>query len=232
MKVAMSDRGKESLLREAVTLKKLSDTKVQSVPRFLAIEEDGRRTWQTVVGGRLTSRKLTMAHIDYLLQLPTSESSTTLNEQQELLRISVEKNFSLFENHRKIIDYAIAAVHGGVIPLVLVHGDFAPWNLKLQLDGKIAAIDWEEADWFGLPLWDLCHFFLIQAHLFKVNNPVRQLNNSPLIQQYLVKMGIAKKNIVALVLLYILLTVFDAKASCSEAYKKFLLSQIQSLVAI
>lgn len=230
MKVAMGEGATASLMREALNLEKLAGTNVQGVPTLMAVEDGGKRTWQTVVDGRLTSRKLTRLHIDWLLQLPRPEKSTTLSEQQALLRRVFEKHSLLSGNHGQAISAAIAAIHGGQIPLVLVHGDFAPWNLKRQADGRIAAIDWEEADWAGLPLWDLCHFFLMQAHLFKERNSVRRLCNDLLVQRYLLGMALDQKDLVPLVLIYILLTLSGIRGACSEAYRGFLLLQIPSVI--
>jgi len=231
MKVALGDRAQASLLREAMILKKLLNTSAVGAPILLAVEDNGRRTWQSVVGGRLTSRKLTQAHINWLLQLPRSDKSTTLNEQQKSLQHNFSRNPQLLGGHRRAVDAAIGVIQGGIIPLVFIHGDFAPWNLKSQPDGKIAAIDWEDADPAGFPLWDLCHFFLLQAHLFKERNPVKRLSTSPLVQQYFQGMGVDKKDFVALVSLYILLTAMRCNGSCSEEYKEFLLAQIPLVVA-
>jgi hypothetical protein len=50
-------------------------------------------------------------------------------------------------------------VHG---PLVLVHGDFGPWNVRRLLDGRVAVVDWEEAT-PGVPLADeLWHSVSVQ----------------------------------------------------------------------
>jgi len=49
-------------------------------------------------------------------------------------------------------------------PVVINHGDFAPWNLIL--DGNVArAVDWEEGCMEGFPHLDLCHYLLQTAAL-------------------------------------------------------------------
>ena len=52
------------------------------------------------------------------------------------------------------------------VPVVWTHGDCAPWNLKRQIDGSLAAIDWEAADPHGLPGFDVVHFHTMLAFLF------------------------------------------------------------------
>lgn len=232
MKVALGNRARSSLLREAVILEKLAGIGVTGVPSLLATEEDGERTWQSVITGKLTSRNLTHSHIEWLLGLPKIEKATTLQEQQELLRQELTSNIYLLQRHRRTASVSIAKMKGGQIPLVLVHGDFTPWNLKKQAGGKIAAIDWEDANMKGLPLWDLCHFFLMQAHLFKERNPIKRLASNALVQQYLMEMKLGKNEFVALVLSYILWTTCERNCSCSEAYREFLFAQIPVAIAI
>src|SRR5205814_2134309 len=41
----------------------------------------------------------------------------------------------------------------------IVHGDFAPWNLRLHR-GRISAFDWEYGELDGPPLADEAHFTL------------------------------------------------------------------------
>lgn len=49
---------------------------------------------------------------------------------------------------------------------VIVHGDFAPWNLR-QRDGRIAAFDWEWWSIDGPPLIDLLHHVLQVGFLLR-----------------------------------------------------------------
>jgi aminoglycoside phosphotransferase (APT) family kinase protein len=124
-------------------------------------------------------------------------------------------------------------VRGGEIPLVLVHGDFAPWNLKFQEDGQIAAIDWEDAQLKGFPLWDLCHFFLMQGHLFRETTPVKEMATSPLVQNYIQRMGLDHNAFIALLLVYILWRVFGREnMNSSDGYKIYLLKLIPAVLAI
>lgn len=49
-------------------------------------------------------------------------------------------------------------------PFVVMHGDFAPWNLRLYSQ-KLFAFDWEYAQEDSSPLHDYFHFLLIQQAL-------------------------------------------------------------------
>ncbi len=51
----------------------------------------------------------------------------------------------------------------------IVHGDFAPWNVRVSPSGDWTALDWERGDVNGLPAWDWFHFvtqkgILVQRH--------------------------------------------------------------------
>jgi hypothetical protein len=45
------------------------------------------------------------------------------------------------------------------LPTGLVHGDFAPWNVMTN-GSRVGIVDWEAADFEGLPFWDVWHFTL------------------------------------------------------------------------
>jgi hypothetical protein len=50
------------------------------------------------------------------------------------------------------------------LPASMVHGDFAPWNLRLN-NGHLFVFDWEYAEACGNPLQDFLHFHLIPRAL-------------------------------------------------------------------
>lgn len=56
------------------------------------------------------------------------------------------------------------AIGNARLPTCMLHGDFAPWNLR-ESQGRIFAFDWEYAETSGNPLQDFLHFHLIQRAL-------------------------------------------------------------------
>jgi hypothetical protein len=48
--------------------------------------------------------------------------------------------------------------HPDPFPLVFQHGDPGAWNALTTPDGGLAFLDWEAADPYGMPLWDLLYF--------------------------------------------------------------------------
>lgn len=232
MKMALKRGAWTSLYKESMHLEKLSTADVPNVPVLLAVEEDNKRIWQTVINGKLTSRRLTLAHIDWLLCLPKSTKTTTLNEQKKIFENKIGINSTLFENYIQALSTASIKLKDREIPLILVHGDFVPWNLKLQPDGTISVIDWEDADWAGIPLWDICHFFLMQGYLFKEKNVIKKIIYNPLVHKYLMEMGICKKELPVFILLYIFLKASGIKYKCAKPYRQFLISQIPLVIEL
>jgi hypothetical protein len=52
------------------------------------------------------------------------------------------------------------------VPTLLVHGDFAPWNMRNNPEVGYVLVDWEWADFAGLPAHDLLHFHFNNDCLF------------------------------------------------------------------
>jgi hypothetical protein len=66
--------------------------------------------------------------------------------------------------HRELIDAALHEVEQRIgvcrLPACLAHGDFAPWNVRIQA-GRLFAFDWEYAQAGANPLHDFLHFHLM-----------------------------------------------------------------------
>ncbi|MEK7780238.1 MAG: phosphotransferase, partial [Verrucomicrobiota bacterium] len=54
----------------------------------------------------------------------------------------------------------------------IVHGDFAPWNIKVApRDGSWLVLDWERGERDGVPGWDWFHFVIQPELLVKRRKP-------------------------------------------------------------
>jgi hypothetical protein len=94
------------------------------------------------------------------------------------------------------------------LPASLAHGDFVPWNLRLDpTNGRLAVFDWEQAQLAQFPLYD-CFHFQIQAntllrHLDAPTNVTRTLRttlDSPLPAVF----GLVPAQVAALLVAYLL----------------------------
>lgn len=59
----------------------------------------------------------------------------------------------------------------------LVHGDFAPWNVRVSPSGVWMALDWERGELNGLPAWDWFHY-VVQKSILVQHQPVASLATS------------------------------------------------------
>jgi len=66
------------------------------------------------------------------------------------------------------------------VPTMLVHGDFTPWNMRHNLKVGYVLVDWEWADFAGLPAYDLLHFQFSDDRLFsQETEAMRPFEQSP-----------------------------------------------------
>jgi hypothetical protein len=81
---------------------------------------------------------------------------------------------------------------GKTVSSVTMHGDFAPWNIRVK-EGHWTVLDWERGDTNGLPLWDWLHFLIqptvLVAHATPEQVLVRlnELIKSPRLIEYVEK---------------------------------------------
>ncbi len=83
-----------------------------------------------------------------------------------------------------------AAANASIRP-VIMHGDFAPWNIKVgRADGRWTVLDWERGDLNGVPGWDWFHY-VVQTELLVKRQPpaavadrLQALLNGPAFQHY------------------------------------------------
>lgn len=115
---------------------------------------------ESVLPGRPAPRRLTADHRAFLAGLHTGRAKpaartdivTTLHRRTAALP-------SPRPDLRALLDAAMPLLEELRLPETVVHGDFAPWNLRAHR-GQVAAFDWEYAQLDGLPLLDELHHTL------------------------------------------------------------------------
>jgi len=164
VKVPLMPMARASIQCEARTLRNLNGR--LHAPRLLRISEDAGASMQEYLPGRLGSRRCKPQYVELLAELAETGSDISLREHGQHLAGRLRACASYAENAAHL-DAALALLdRDAALPAVLVHGDFAPWNIKELPDGSCALIDWELARERGLPLYDLCHFYYMQFLLF------------------------------------------------------------------
>jgi hypothetical protein len=164
VKMSASKVSREIVEHEAEMLAALADLqRVRSnVPRLIFADEvDGRFvTVQSPLGGSPAPVTMTKSHEAFLISLrsqtrkPASETNmvATMGGRIDALQ-PVRRDL------REIFDAFVPTLEQTVVPSTVVHGDFAPWNLRSHL-GQMAAFDWEYGEIDGLPLVDQTHYAL------------------------------------------------------------------------
>lgn len=78
----------------------------------------------------------------------------------------------------------------------VMHGDFAPWNIKMTEQGDVKVLDWESADPSGMPGWDVIHYQVQRMCLVDSKSPkevialCREFLLSDVMKDYLSKAGL------------------------------------------
>ena len=75
------------------------------------------------------------------------------------VQIRLAGDAGIAAGHADLVGRAVAALGHEVVPTVITHGDFVPWNL-LSDHGTIKAFDWEYGCLDGVPGWDALYFYI------------------------------------------------------------------------
>lgn len=161
MKAAVSARSERLMRNEALTLARLQRDLPGRAPRLLfeGVIDGSYVTVQSPVPGGRAPAALTPMHERFLASLAGREARPA--SSSAMVR-------SLHGRHAALIDAGFTL--GGlddVLPILdeltqppsMLHGDFAPWNLR-RYRGEILAFDWEYAEPAGLPMIDAFHHLL------------------------------------------------------------------------
>ncbi|HEY8748826.1 MAG TPA: phosphotransferase [Tepidisphaeraceae bacterium] len=208
LKLAASDLATELLHREANNLKTLATTPgpADVVPRLLAAEEiDGTFVAaQAPLPGGPAPTALTPMHRWLLDQL--TPGTPVSPAQTELVRNLPSRIAALPQPHPELtaaLEEAMKSLAGQRIAVGAVHGDFAPWNLRLH-KGRISAFDWEYGCLEGPAGLDEIHYRLQVGYLldnWSVDRALKELSDAPVLDRYFSKPDPAARR--ALIALYL-----------------------------
>jgi hypothetical protein len=164
IKVPLTGEARKAVAKEAAILRALEAHLPQgTVPRLIA-QQLPEITAQTWLDGTTDGRVFAHEHAEFLSLLVKDGSQTLLARLERIegeLGTPVRSYLAAAEYQQLASVLDLQAV----FPMVLQHGDFAPWNLRRSA-GHLCAVDWEDGDECGLPVWDIAHHFCVQAFLF------------------------------------------------------------------
>jgi len=159
-KLAIKERARANLEREKRALLHLARTPAQHslAPRLLfdGVVDEKHMTLQTPLEGRPGPARLSDAHQRFLDSLGWGHRRSA--GATEFIRSLAEGIESLESPHEReflggILGRLRPALDSLRVPTTIVHGDFAPWNLRYSQD-RISAFDWERSSVEGIPLVD------------------------------------------------------------------------------
>lgn len=171
VKLAQSELCRTLLANEASVLQKLAgfgDIGPQIAPRLLfAGQVEGTFVAaQSPLPGRASPR-WTGAHQAFLRSLERGQIVAAT--ETELVRVLPERIAAL-SPARPELSAAVESVWPALarmsVPLTIIHGDFAPWNLRRHR-GRMAAFDWEYGQIDGIPGIDQTHYLLQTGYLLE-----------------------------------------------------------------
>jgi hypothetical protein len=168
MKAPLRPMARVSIANEAAVLKRLNGG--HGAPLLLGYQVDTGATLQEYLPGRLGSRRCKPVYVRLLIDLARPEETITLRGRASELHEEMQAHARYAESAAPIeaaLRWLGDSAHLDTrLPAALIHGDFAPWNIREMQNGGCALIDWEGTAWSGLPMHDLCHFFYMQGELF------------------------------------------------------------------
>jgi len=166
LKVGLTAGGGLSVLHEAETLKRLDP--YQWAPGLLSVHPELRAASQAYVDGAMPDRGFLPEYMDLLCQLPRTGDCRKLSEVAGELanRLSPFKA-GLDQIAPGLLSRSLDRLDLDVeLPTLLVHGDCVPWNIRKNAERGHVLVDWEWADFAGLPAYDLLHFQFTEDRLF------------------------------------------------------------------
>lgn len=164
-------------------------------------------------GSRASETVLTQRHLKLLAEFARHTGPQRTSTLLEDVSRRMDACHNLLDQHwHDLFTRGTAALRGisslADLPTSLAHGDFAPWNLRLDFNsGRLAVFDWERAQRGQFLLYDCFHFQIqtntLLHHLGGRTNVIRTLGStldSPLVQA----LGLARPQVAALLVAYLL----------------------------
>ena len=205
LKVGLTAGGGLSVLHEAETLKRLDP--YQWAPGLLSVHPELRAASQAYVDGAMPDRGFLPEYMDLLCQLPRTGDCRKLSEVAGELanRLSPFKA-GLDQIAPGLLSRSLDRLDLDVeLPTLLVHGDFVPWNIRKNAERGHVLVDWEWADFAGLPGHDLLHFqFSEDCYFGEKAGGYAAIRTSSICAEYLRRLGLDMDLLPQLAIAYLL----------------------------
>jgi len=166
LKVGLTAGGGLRVLHEAEVLGKLEQ--YSWAPKVLSVHPDRRAAAQEYMHGAMPDPRFRPAYMEMLCHLPRNGNCRSLAAVADELANRLRPFRAQFDQMAPdLLSRSLSCLDLNIaIPTILVHGDFVPWNILNDPKAGYVLVDWEGADFAGLPAYDLLHFQFSIDHLF------------------------------------------------------------------
>jgi len=154
------------IVHEANMLSWMETQMSGAAPRLLYVDAKNGVSVQTSALGRPSGRALRPDHYAFLSRLIKKDVRIELRGLLDNFNADIAAETSVNRQHLDFLSFVADTATRGNVPASIVHGDFAPWNMLRQSDGRLIMVDWERGMKNGLPVLDLLHFHAVQAFVF------------------------------------------------------------------
>jgi hypothetical protein len=227
LKTPLSHGARAKIVAEARALRKL-EALPGIAPKLLHCDEQLAIAVQEYCEGHAAPAAFSASYLEWLAALAVPGATIRMNDYADGLVQRTAQCHALTEAMRSAIVRALRVVHGVEhVPACRVHGDFAPWNLRLDRNGTIScAVDWEDFQPSGLPLFDYLHYNFMQAYLFK-----RTILWPKLLagcQPYARRLGLTQPQVQALLLAYLAESLLTRTDEGSTGHAEWLVGMLMA----
>ena len=221
VKTALTSNAKFKIHHEYDVLIQLYSQSKELAPKPIFIDRDKGISRQGYISGSTSGTQFTAGHAAYLDRLKSTSERIIIKDQAIKLAGEISNNNELSAELRDWLAEKLCGLDDSTeLPSSRVHGDFMPWNIKINGAGEVVALDWEESNKTGLPLTDFFYFHHFQNYLFNRSKKRVKLSED-VIGMYT---GKVLKNIEIYSLIMMLMRVSHEKKSI-----KYFIDKIQSL---
>lgn len=165
VKVPIGEDARRAIGHEAQTLIELQQEEFAAAPRLIELDQAAGIASQTVMTGARARLKLSRELGVLLRSLERREEGLSLRSVASSLEPKVRKLGATAADSEALMRALAEMDDDTQLPAVRIHGDFAPWNIKLR-NGIAGLIDWEDSQARGLPFHDAYHFVHMARCLF------------------------------------------------------------------
>lgn len=169
IKVPLGDKADNRVRHEAMILEKMQGFPALRPhlphPLYAGFWEGSYVLFQSAFTGNPGPTRFTRLHEDFLQIL---QSCHRVCRDGKTLIQSVADNWERTRPRlgskwqslaQEVLRFATRQLEAVQVPCGILHGDFAPWNTRVQNDG-LCLFDWESALWEGPVSWDKFHFLV------------------------------------------------------------------------